>query len=615
MAANDFVLDFKFGGNAEFLARLETLMRRVDSMFESTSEDIKEATSATNDLNKAARNATPGIEKMSGGLTRLAGALKSVVAGYVGLQGISKMWSFGNGSIELFKEQARQERQLQTVLKNKGLGNEFEGIKEYAAQIQSRTTYGDEAMIGAAGELATYVKSSGSMKRMMDLLADYAAGMTGGGEVSPQQMVDLATGLGKAFDGSYEAMRKKGFDTSELEMLKRADEIREKYAKGETFKLSADDKEAIKFFNDQAKKGMSLEDMKISALENAMSDWKGLAEVFADSDAGRITQIKNTIGDMREELGKRLLPVIANIMKRVQENLPKIQLMMDALGNAFMALGNILTDNLDELMEVGEILGKAISFVSEFPTLSAIAVMSLMALKSGFLGAADGVSGFQKQLETSNAELLKMNKNAAMLIGGAGMAAGMSAFGTDKNEADNAVGGLKAMGLAAAFGASQFGLMGAAIGAAGVALGGLIKWLYELYKTSKETGAVKEEIEARDRDMQTLLRYRKDMKNGVAGGSVNYMRALSEFEAKWGSLDGSFLTEGMDGRAAAGKAVNEAVKKQINVKVNSENTITQNVTMETSLAEASVVMRTNLREFIQDQLKIDAKSVGAVMAI
>ncbi len=616
MAGENFVLDFKFGGNAEFLARLESLMRRVDKMFDSTAEDIKETTDATNELNKAAKNAEPGLNKMSGGLSRLAGALKSVAASYIGLQGISKIWSFGNESIDLYNQQLRQERQLQTVLNNKGLGSEFQGIKEHAAAIQGRTIYGDEAMIAGAGELATYVKSADSMKRMMDLLSNYAAGMTGGGEVTPQQMVDLATGLGKAFDGTYDAMRKKGFDTSGLEKITRALELQEKIAKGEGPKnLSSDDREALQFLNDN--KGKSIEDLKIEALEEALADWNGLAETFAQTDEGKIIQIKNAIGDMKEDLGKTLLPVVANIMQKVKDNLPKIQKMMSAIGDAFIAIGDAISNHMDQFMMVGEILAKIVSFVAEFPAMSAIAVMSLVAMKNGFFETAFAADDLSGKIAKTNVELLKMNKNSAMLIGGAGLAAGAMAYDSGASEADNATSGLKGMAAAAAFGASQFGPLGAAIGATTFAIGGLVSAVYQLYKASSDSDKTISEIKEREAEMDKLLELRKAWKNGEAGGAVNYQRALSEFESRFGSLEGSYLVEGFEGRGTYGKALDEAMalakNGTPNVKVNSDNVVSQTVNMETSIAEAYAVMRTTLREFVDETIKTEDVFNGAEM--
>lgn len=631
MPGENFVLDFKFGGNAEFLARLESLMRRVDKMFDATAEDIKDTTQATNELNKAARNAEPSLNKMTGGLTRLAGALKSVAASYVGLQGIMKLWSFGNDSIDLYNTQLRQERQLQTVLKNKGMGEaEFNAVKQHAANIQGRTIYGDEAMIAGAGELATYVKSTSSMTQMMDLLADYAAGMTGGGEVTPQQMVDLATGLGKAFDGSYEAFRKKGFDTSGLEKIARATELQEKIARGEgPNKLSAEDREALSFLNSH--KGESIEDLKIEAIREALADWAGLSETFAQTDEGKIIQIKNAIGDMKEDLGKRLLPVVANIMSKVQDNLPKIQRMMDALGNAFIAIGDTLSANMDKFMAIGEFFAKVLTFVADFPVLSATAVLSLIAIKDAFNSAGDGALKLAKDSAEAKAEIDKlgmsideasvnmgkMASKTGLLIGVGGAVAGGMSYNANASESDNAASGLKGFALATAAGASQMGLLGAAIAATTFTLGGLISGIYQLWEATGDSDDMKDYKE-RAKDMEDLLRIRKQWKNGDAAGAVNYQRALSEYEAKWGSLGDNYLTEGFGGRATMGKALDDAMEAAKNgtpnIKVNSDNVVSQTVNMETSIAEAYAVMRTTMREFIDDTIKTDEIFNGAEMA-
>lgn len=297
---------------------------------------------------KETRNAEKETSKLEGTFSKLKGAVAGTVAAYMGFQGISKLVSFGKESVELYNTQMRQERMLQTVLNNKGLGSEMEGIKKHASEIQGRTLYGDEAMLAGAGELATYVNSGESMKRMMDLLANYAAGMTGGTEVTPQQMVDLATGLGKAFDGTYDAMRKKGFDTSELEELSKREKA------GETI----------------------TDDMKISALENSLKDWKGLAEVFANTDEGKIVQLKNEIGDVKEEVGRELLPVFAELAREIKANMPSIRKLFMSFGNVLKSLVRSLSDNVGTISTFANGIASLLNLFAQAP----IATM-------GFVGA------------------------------------------------------------------------------------------------------------------------------------------------------------------------------------------------------------------------------------
>ena len=51
MESKKFNLDFKFGGNIEFLSRLETLMSRVDKAFKSSEAEIDKTTVKTSKFN------------------------------------------------------------------------------------------------------------------------------------------------------------------------------------------------------------------------------------------------------------------------------------------------------------------------------------------------------------------------------------------------------------------------------------------------------------------------------------------------------------------------------------------------------------------------------------
>ena len=87
----------------------------------------------------------------------------------------------------------------------------FDAIAAKASEIQGRGIYGDEAMLAGAAELATYFSDTEAIISMMDTLANYSMGMSGGGAVDSKAMVDYATGIGKLMTGSYGAMTKKGF--------------------------------------------------------------------------------------------------------------------------------------------------------------------------------------------------------------------------------------------------------------------------------------------------------------------------------------------------------------------------------------------------------------------
>ena len=344
---------------------------KIGQNFGKVDNEAKKAAKDTKKQADETKKAKAETDKLQGAWGKVAGAVKGAVAAYVGFQGISKLVGFGQGSIAAFSAQKRQELMLDNVLKNNGMGWASGGIKNAASEIQKRTTIGDEAMIAGAAELSTYVKDPEQLKRMMNLLADYSMGMTGGAEMSPEAMTNLATGLGKAFDGTYENLREKGFDTSELESL-----------------------------NEREKNGETIADaMKISALEKSLKDWKGLADEFAKTDEGKIQQLKNTIGDMREEIGRQLLPVVAKLADNIKKNLPTLKNLFESLGNVFKSLVNAITDNMGALKNMADWISALLNVIGEHLT-------EIVAFGAGMkvLGAAiplvsGGISGLSVALK------------------------------------------------------------------------------------------------------------------------------------------------------------------------------------------------------------------------
>lgn len=403
-----FNLDFKFGGNAEFLARLEALLERVDARFESVEDSVKDAAKATDDMADRVDDLNDSFKEGVGAMTSFGEKLKDIAQYYLSFQairmGAERVWSFGMESMDAYSTQERAENQLKGVMRNRGTLDQFQAIKDYAAQIQGRSIYGDEAMIRGAGELATYVKGTESLKSMMDLLTDYAAGMTGGGEVSPEQMESLATGLGMAYDGNYMAMRRKGFDTSKLEALDALAEnggvwgAKEKKKYGDV--LDAD------LLRQARSAGGVTEQMRVDALKESLSDWQGLSGEVNKLDSSALVRFKNKLGDLREEIGKKLYPVFNRLVGYIDENMPTLERLYDSFAKVFETIATAIVDNLPGLTAAVEILGTAVRFLADYyrPILATVFAMKLVppALKAistaSATAATSGLGGLAKAL-------------------------------------------------------------------------------------------------------------------------------------------------------------------------------------------------------------------------
>ena len=394
----------KSGGNASGDVLVKE-QRRAAAITKTFATSLAAATAAisafSSRLAKGPSFAAPAMGVAAGLMSTPAGQMAHTVnqamMGFPGAVQLAQMamrpiqmgMAFGRESISSYNTQNRAELQLKQVLKNNGMGDsEFNAVKSHAASLQGRTTIGDEAMIAGAGELSTYVKDGESMKRMMNLLADYAIGMNENSpNVNSHQMVEFATSLGKAFDGTYDAMRKKGFDTSELEALKKLEDAGQKVTEGQ----------------------------KIEALERALKDWNGLAENIAKTDEGKIVQLNNKIGDLKENVGSSLLPAVGKFSEAVSRNLPAIE-------NFFQAF----TNGAQWFIEVGAKLVEAIRPIMSGISKLAVIISNNMVPAVGSVAVAVGVAtgAFAKLqvqvLQTSMAMLSNMSGVAGQVEGVAG---------------------------------------------------------------------------------------------------------------------------------------------------------------------------------------------------
>lgn len=429
---------------------------------------------------------TPAGQMAHGVNQALMGFPGAIQLAQMAMRPIQMGMAFGRDSVAAFNTQNRAELQLKQVLKNNGMGeSEFNSVKSHAANLQARTTIGDEAMIAGAGELSTYVKDGESMKRMMNLLADYAVGMN---ENSPNlnshQMVEFATSLGKAFDGTYDAMRKKGFDTSELEALKKLEDAGQKVTEGQ----------------------------KIEALERALKDWNGLAENIARTDEGKIVQLNNTIGDLKENVGKDLLPAIGNFSTAISQNLPAIENFFQAFTNGsqwFIESGTQLINIVTPLIKLLSKIAVTISN-NMVPAVGAVTVS---------VGVATGAFvKLQAQiLQTSMTMLSNMNSVA----GGAQQVAG--GLGSIKS----AAGSLLKSGM--------LGILAAEILAIGNAA-------WQAWKASRDAKKRNDEYAKKVSDTDPMLKAYNDLKDaegrGSAGDIINSRRDLESYAQSYYDKNG-----------------------------------------------------------------------------
>lgn len=201
----------------------------------------------------------------------------------------------GKKLIEMSQKQAQVEQKLTATYKNK-MGVDEKAAKstmQLASAIQKVGVVGDEVTLSGAQQLATYAKYPNTVNKILPVLDDWLV-QEKGMNATQEDAAAKAKIIGKALNGQAGALTRLGI------------------------RLTDAQKEILKTGTEEEKAALITE-----ALE---SKFGGMNKALAETDAGKIQQAKNALGDMGEEVGAVLLPAVADLVKWLQKHLmPKME--------------------------------------------------------------------------------------------------------------------------------------------------------------------------------------------------------------------------------------------------------------------------------------------------
>ena len=319
------------------------------------------------------RDAGKGAEEVSDAWSRTEGLIRKALAVF----SVAAVKGQIQKTLEEFSNQYNAEVQLGVVMKNAGMDQKaFDAIRDRASALESKTTFGGDTFVAGAAELGTYLKDPEALSAAMGTLANYAAGM-GGPSVDQSQMVEYATQLGKALDGTYDGLKKKGFELTEAQQ-----KIIE----------TGTDMEKVAVINDVINQS-----------------WAGLAESYANTPTGKIEQFKNKIGQLYEAAGQKLVGGVMRLLTAVTN-------LLDTLQNTGALDGVCVVLNV--IMGLLGYAATAVSWIAQvvvdnWPTVSAI----LTAIAIVLLPAM--ISRLWATVAPANAPLIMMIALVALLISAA----------------------------------------------------------------------------------------------------------------------------------------------------------------------------------------------------
>lgn len=253
----------------------------------------------------------------------------------------------GSRLIEMSEKQTQAENKLAEIYKSRmGVGKKAVASTLALATAQQKAgVVGDEVQLAAAQQLATYAKYPSTVNTMLPALNNLLVqqkGLNG----TQEDATALANLFGKAMMGQTGALKRAGISFTEAQ------------------------EEVLKYGTEEEKAAMIAEVVRQNV--------GNMNAEFAKTDAGKIQQAKNTLGDMGEEIGAVLLPAVADLATWIGEHLlPKIQSLIawlqqhPKIATFALALAGITAVAGPLIMIIGGIVSAIGSIITIAPMLGA----------------------------------------------------------------------------------------------------------------------------------------------------------------------------------------------------------------------------------------------------
>ena len=220
-------------------------------------------------------------------ITAMGNSFKNAGAGmrtagmYATIGGASMVMA-GKKLLDLNSQQTQAENKLIEIYKTRMGVNEdvARSTMEVAAALQKQGVIGDEVTLSGAQQLATFAKMPSTVDKLLPAM-DNLLVQQKGYNATADDAKNIANLFGKAMQGQTGALKRVGisFTDAQAEILK-----------------------------------YGTEEERAAVLAEVVTDNVGnMNEAFAETDEGKLQQIKNTMGDIGERLGHLLLPALASV--------------------------------------------------------------------------------------------------------------------------------------------------------------------------------------------------------------------------------------------------------------------------------------------------------------
>lgn len=566
-----FNLEYRFGGNAEFLTRLEQSISKLDKSFTATQVDSSRLGDAMEkNMAKASRsmdNAGQSAKRLENFVSGIGSKLKMLAGAFIGFETVKT-------GISAFAEREKLQTDIGTLLGDDVAGKQF---SDYITQFAKATPYGISELSGLAKGLIQYNVSLDDTKMYMQQLGDIAMG-------DKQKMASLGVVLGQvASAGRLQGQDLMQFINAGFNPLTVLSEMT-----GKTMAQLRDDMSqgAISF------------EMVSAALKKATSEggrfYKGMekgSKTLSGLWSTAMDNIKQSLADAFEKNQDKL----KDFARRIGElDLSKL---VDGLANVAGAV-----------LRIGEVLAPLVEKMTQIPGLveaimMALAVEKFSAVTGGVNMLSGGFGKLVHSLQRTNRELLTMGRNGKKAAMGLAAVAGGGVAGF--------MGGAETAGGVAAGGLSTGGAVLAATGNPMLALlatggsfaGSLINAGYQALNADAEAKRNNAANQERWNSNAALMKAYKTFDKDKSEKNLRVLEdTYNAYARKYGEDAAEEYLSGISGL----KSVSEDAKANVtNFNTTNNNTVTQNNSISSEFSELGNLIKQNLVELMERNLKFD----------
>ena len=272
-------------------------------------------------ITKQANKAKASMSSMKAGVTRSCSAMKTAASSMkstfaalgITLSGVALI-SFAKSAREAYQMQIEGETKLATVMRQRmgASAKEIQQIKDLCFAQQALGVIGDEVQLSGAQQLATFLKQTSSLNTLIPAMNNLIAQQKGLNATTEKAYM-VGNMMGKAMQGQASALRRVGITFSEAE------------------------EKVLKYGNEQQRAAM---------LAQIITNNVGrMNQALAATENGRLKQVSNTLGDIKEAAGGAVTRVLTVFLPALRSLCAVLSAVATYANKAAQAFANIFGQN------------------------------------------------------------------------------------------------------------------------------------------------------------------------------------------------------------------------------------------------------------------------------